>query len=76
VFIALGEFTTTFSFGKMSSFNQTKVVLNIPQILILTLGTAWLVRLLRWFTRALTEIECLKRVPKFFISSTLNYVKN
>lgn len=74
VFIALGEFTTTFSFGKIIGYNHLKIVLNIPQIFILTFCTAWLVHLLSWFVWALTEIECLKKVSKLCISSTLKYI--
>jgi len=76
VFIALGEFTTTFSFGKIIGYNHVKIVLNIPQILILTFCTAWLVHLLSWFVWALTEVKCLKKRSKLCISSTLKYVIN
>lgn len=70
MFIALGEFTTTFSFEKITGFNQTKFVINIPQILVLTIGTAWLIRVLSWFVWALTEVKCLKKLSTFCISST------
>lgn len=70
VFIALGEFTTTFALGKMIDFNQSKLVINIPHIIILALGTVWLVHLLRWFVWALSEVECLKKVSKLVISGT------
>ncbi|CAI6345119.1 unnamed protein product [Macrosiphum euphorbiae] len=71
MFIALGEFTTTFSFEKITGFNQTKFVINIPQILVLTIGTAWLIRVLSWFVWALTEVKCLKKLSTFCISSIL-----
>jgi len=73
MFIALGEFTTTFSFEKITGYNQTKFVINIPQILILTIGTAWLIRVLSWFVWALTEVKCLKKLSTFCISSTFFY---
>lgn len=74
VFIALGEFTTSFSIGQMTDFNQMKFVFNVPQILILTVGLAWLINLLSWFIWALTEVECLKKVSKYYILSTLKFV--
>jgi len=70
MFIALGEFTTTFSFEKLIGFHQNKIVINIPQILILTICTAWFIRLLSWFIWALTEVKCLKKFSAFCISST------
>jgi len=70
MFIALGEFTTTFSFEKITGFNKTKLVINIPQILILTICTTWLIRVLSWFIWALTEVKCLKKFSTFCISST------
>lgn len=51
-----------------------KFVFNIPQILILTVGLAWLINLLSWFIWALTEVECLKKVSKYYLLSTLKLI--
>ncbi|VVC40423.1 Sodium:neurotransmitter symporter [Cinara cedri] len=70
LFIALKEFTITYSIGNNDN-DQLKYILNIPQSIILAICMSWLIHLISWFVWTLAGTECLKNVSKYTISGML-----